>query len=63
MLYEIVLLACLIADPADCGTTGRTISATVAPNFIDAQVWCAQWAGEHPRWMVKRCELLPGRSA
>jgi hypothetical protein len=60
-MVELVLFACLLAQPTRCETFHIPFTGEM---FTHACVWqsqiqIAQWAGAHPEWVVKRvsCEM------
>ena len=60
-MVELVLLACLIKEPEHCETFRIPFAARDgdAACVWQSQIQAAQWAGEHPDWVVKQvsCEM------
>ena len=60
-MVELVVLACLIAQPTHCETFHIPFAGEmVTPACVwQSQIHAAQWAGEHPEWLVKRvsCDM------
>lgn len=60
MLVELVLVACLSAEPDRCETFREPFTEEMQlPQCVfQSQLRAAQWAGEHPEWTIKRftCE-------
>ena len=65
MTYTLIMVVCLIAEPADCQIRERAIQAspdkTIA--YLEAQSMIAVWLAEHTRHYLKSMQLLPGRGA
>ena len=60
-MVELVLLACLIKQPGHCETFRIPFAAPMqTPQCVwQSQMRVAQWAGNHPGWVVKKvsCEM------
>jgi acyl-ACP thioesterase len=60
-MVELVLLACLIREPAHCEEFRIPFAAAMeTPQCVwQSQLRAAQWSGDHPLWIVRkfRCEL------
>lgn len=59
---DLILLACLIAAPADCHEARLPILADLAPPMAclaGAQATIAQWTAAHPRYRVERYRCVP----
>lgn len=59
-IVDLVLSVCLVGQPAICEDRHLSFqsSGSLSSCMFRAQPTIAQWAGEHPRWAVKRwhCE-------
>jgi hypothetical protein len=62
-MVELVLFACLVAQPTHCETFHLPFSSEMlTPACVwQSQIQVAQWSGDHPQWMVRKvsCEM-PG---
>lgn len=60
-MVELVLLACLLKEPERCETFRLPFEAEMAtPQCVwQSQLRAAQWAAEHPEWVIRRlsCEM------
>ncbi len=60
-MVEFVVFACLIAQPKHCESFRIPFSHEMATSACvwQSQIKAAQWAGEHPQWIVKRmsCDM------
>lgn len=56
MLVELVILACLARDPGHCEQFRQPFQAEIQlPQCVFiSQFRVAQWAGEHPDWLVRK---------
>lgn len=60
-MLTIVLSACLVADPQQC----RDFKIPLDVNMdamqcaMAAPPYFAQWAGEHPKWQIRRWKCQP----
>ena len=66
-MIELLIVACLIDDPAQCKDivlTYASESVTPLQCAMGAQPEIAKWITEHPRWQVARWSCRPaGRFA
>ena len=55
-MIELVITACIVAQPATCRDQHVLSDANVTPMqcLMTAQPTIAQWGAEHPRWFVQR---------
>jgi hypothetical protein len=60
-MIELVLLACLLKDPQRCETFRLPFQelANMPQCVWQSQFRAAEWAGEHPDWVVRKvtCEM------
>lgn len=60
-MVELVVFACLIAQPQRCEAFHIPFAAEMQiPTCVwQSQIRVAQWAGDHPDWVVKRvsCDM------
>lgn len=60
MLVELVILACLLKDPARCETFHLPFEngMTMVQCAWQSQLTAARWAGDHPTWQIRKfsCE-------
>jgi hypothetical protein len=65
MLYTLVMLVCLIDTPQPCEFQEEMVEGLAThPGvaFMQAQPFVAAWMRTHPRYVVQRWRLLPGRA-
>ena len=63
MLIELVILACLLKDPARCDTFRVPFQPGMSMHQCawHSQLQAAHWAGEHPEWLIRKFSCaLPG---
>jgi hypothetical protein len=61
-MIELLLVVCLIDDPAKCKDVGLTYvaeSLTPMQCLMQAQPEIAKWIDVHPRWQVRRWTCRP----
>ncbi len=66
MIYTIFLTVCMIGSSHPCEVReqiAHDLSAHPGMAFVQAQSLIAQWAEDHPRYVVQRWNLKPGRGA
>ena len=60
-MVELVLIACLLKEPQRCESFRLPFAAAMQmPQCVwRAQFTAAEWAGEHPDWVIKKfsCEM------
>ena len=60
-MVELVLLACLVAEPTRCDTFRIPFAGEMQQVACvwQSQIRVAQWSGEHPDWVVRKfsCEM------
>lgn len=60
-MVELVLIACLLKEPQHCEEFHIPFGREMAtPQCVwQSQMQAAQWAGEHPDWLIRkvRCEM------
>jgi hypothetical protein len=63
-MVQIIILVCKLAQPELCEEQRIQFAwqGSLQRCTMEAQIYIAQWAGEHPQWLVKNfhCEY-PGR--
>ena len=66
MVYTILLVVCLAGSARPCEVREQIVhdlSAHPAMAYVQAQARVAQWLEDHPRYVVQRWSVKPGRSA
>lgn len=60
-VVELVVIACLLKDPHHCEAFHLPFAAEMqVPQCVwQSQIQVAQWAGEHPIWVVKKVTCEP----
>jgi hypothetical protein len=55
-MLSVIVSACLIADPNQCRDFKIQVDFQMPAKYCTAAAApvCAQWAGEHPQWQIKR---------
>lgn len=63
-MFTAILLACLIAAPADCRSVEFIlIEQMPQPQFLEAQTRAGEWLAQHPGMSKKSLRVVPGRAA
>lgn len=61
LMVELVILACLLKEPQHCERFHIPFQRpmNMAQCLWQSQVHAAEWAGQHPSWMIRRfaCEM------
>lgn len=55
-MYEVLIVACLIASPADCKTFDVSLHhyETLHQCSVMAQLNVVEWASHEPDWQIRR---------
>jgi hypothetical protein len=53
-MIDLIIVACLLASPAECRDHIVTDVGSVPTCQFSSMLTVAKWAGDHPRWQVKR---------
>jgi hypothetical protein len=65
MIYQAILVACLVSAPTDCRHHEMLIQAGANPTmaYVEAQFQAAKWLSDHPGLTQQSLTIRPGRSA
>ena len=60
-MYELVLIVCLLAEPAVCKTQRMPFQepTTIMDCMWQGQARTVRWLERHPRWQLKRWRCSP----
>lgn len=62
MIYQAILVACLVSAPTDCRAHEMLIQAAMpTAAFIEAQTRAAAWLAERPELVQRDLRLVVGR--
>lgn len=62
MIYQAILVACLVSAPTDCRHHEMLIKAIMpVAAYVEAQFRAAQWVSEHPGMQMMSLVVMPGR--
>ncbi|WAJ26778.1 hypothetical protein [Antarcticirhabdus aurantiaca] len=55
MVVDLILTVCMLSDPTTCREERLIYESrgSLAQCMMLSTPYVAQWAGEHPKWMVK----------
>ena len=55
-MIELVVLACLLKDPSHCESfrIPFQMEMNIAQCVWQSQIHAAEWAGNHPDWLIKK---------
>jgi hypothetical protein len=64
MIYQAILIACLVSEPTTCRTHEIMLSSPMpAMQWMEAQTRAAEWLQKHPDMVKQTLKVLPGRGA
>lgn len=64
MIYQAILVACLVSQPTECRTHEMIIHGNGIPYSvaIEAQSLAEKWIAEHPGYVQSGLSVRPGRA-
>jgi hypothetical protein len=64
MIYQAILIACLVSEPMTCRSHEIMLSSPMpAMQWMEAQTRAAEWLQKHPDMQLKGLSVLKGRAA